>query len=53
LAFIVTLQVPVPEQAPPQFANVESVDGTGVSPTTVPAGNEVPVGNDVNFLEVY
>jgi hypothetical protein len=45
-ALMVTLQTAVPEQAPPQLAKVESADGTGVSPTTVLAGNEVPVGND-------
>jgi hypothetical protein len=46
-AFMVTLQAPVPEQAPPQPAKVEMLDGTAVSPMVVPAGIEVPVGNDV------
>lgn len=47
LELMVILQAPVPEQAPLQPAKVEPVDGTAVSPTIVPAGNEVPVGNDL------
>jgi hypothetical protein len=46
LEFMVTLQEPVPEQAPLQPVNVEPVAGTAVSSTTVPFGNVVPVGND-------
>lgn len=45
LAFIVRLQAPVPEQAPPQFAKVEVEEATAVSCTAVPAGSEVLVGN--------
>jgi hypothetical protein len=36
LAFMVTLQPPVPEQAPPQPVKVEFVDGVAVRETTVP-----------------
>jgi hypothetical protein len=36
--FIVTVQVPVPEQAPDHPANVETAFGVAVSVTTVPAG---------------
>ena len=35
-AFIVTLQPPLPEQAPLQLANVEPASGVAVSVTTVP-----------------
>jgi hypothetical protein len=35
--FMVTVQVPVPEQAPDQPANVEPVFGVAVNVTTVPA----------------
>src|SRR5947207_5665704 len=35
--FIVTVQLPVPEQAPPQPANVASENGVAVRDTTVPA----------------
>jgi len=38
-AFIVTAQLPVPEQAPDQPANVEPALGVAVSVTTVPASN--------------
>jgi hypothetical protein len=51
-AFIVTLQVPVPEQAPLQPAKVEPVPGAAVSVTIVPlakfaeqaVGQLIPVG---------
>jgi hypothetical protein len=36
--FIVTVQLPVPEQAPDHPANVEPEFGVAVSVTTVPAG---------------
>src|SRR5262245_38468436 len=40
-ALIVTVQVPVPVQLPPQPANVEPVDADAVRLTTVPVVNEV------------
>jgi hypothetical protein len=45
--FMVTLQEPVPEQAPDQPAKVEPVAGTALSITFTPEGNEVPVGNEL------
>ena|ERR1700733_394278 len=54
LALIVTVQPPVPEQAPDQPANVEPVFGVAVSVTTVPTAkvwqpepHEVPVGEEL------
>jgi hypothetical protein len=51
LDFIVTVQLPVPEQAPDHPVNVEPVFGAAVSVTTVPAAklrqpepHEVPAG---------
>jgi hypothetical protein len=51
LEFIVTVQLPVPEQAPDHPANVEPVFGVAVSVTAVPAAklrqpepHEVPAG---------
>jgi len=51
LEFIVTVQLPVPEQAPDHPVNVEPVFGAAVSVTTVPATklrqpepHEVPAG---------
>jgi hypothetical protein len=51
--FIVTVQLPAPEQAPDHPANVEPAVGVGVSVTTVPAAklrqpepHEVPAGEE-------
>ena len=53
LEFIVTVQLPVPEQAPDHPANVEPVFGVAVSVTVVPAPklrqpdpHEVPAGEE-------
>jgi hypothetical protein len=53
LEFMVTVQVPAPEQAPDQAANVEPELGVAVSVTTVPAAklrqpepHEVPAGEE-------
>ncbi|MGA8580849.1 MAG: hypothetical protein WB579_19335 [Bryobacteraceae bacterium] len=54
MEFIVTVQPPVPEQAPDHPANVEPVPGVAVSVMTVPAAklrqpepHEVPTGEEV------
>ena len=47
LEFIVTLHVPVPEQAPDQPAKDDALAGVAVTPTLSPAGKEVPVGKVV------
>jgi hypothetical protein len=46
-ASMVTLQAPIPEQAPPHPANVEPAAGTATGCTTVPAWNRAPEGNQV------
>ena len=47
LWLIVTMQDPVPEQAPDQPAKVEPTAGTAVTATLMPEGNEEPVGNEL------
>ena len=43
--FMVTLQAPVPEQAPPHPINVELAFATSLTSTAVPAGNDESEGN--------